>query len=302
MSAPGSTNEGKACDAVLRELERRLGASRHGLIFPSEPAFPRDMQVEVIGQVGAQKLALEHTYTEPFPGYRALAHQVGPLRTWLIDCFRGALDPAVSLDLLIPINALANRRPRELARMRQSIASWVITSAPNLTHDPEDRAPALVREASAEIPFRVSLRRRSFLHASPRFAVYSVVPRDSEQLRRKRLREGYWRKSEKLQSVKKAHGVRTVLVLEEDDLAGTNQYLVAAAVRHIERGRVSDRPDEVYLVSTAWKPWYLYPIRIGRRWVYNKGEPDGRFRELDPALLDDITSKGRKLLGNLKVR
>lgn len=251
--------------------------------------------MEVIGHVGAQKLALEHTYTEPFEGYRALTHQVGPLRTWLIECFRGVLDSAVSLDLLSPVNALANRRPRELASLRQGIASWVIASAPNLTHDPEDRAPALVREATAEIPFRVSLRRRSFLHTPPRFAVYSVVPQDSERLRRERLREGYWRKSEKLRSVKKAYGVRTVLILEEDDLAGTNQYLVAAAVRQIERRRASDRPDEVHLVSTAWKPWYLYPIRIGRRWVYNKGEPNGRFRELDPALLDDITSKGRKL-------
>lgn len=293
MSAPRATNEGKACDAVFRELERRLGARRHGLAFPAEPAYPRDMQVEVVGHVGAQKVAIEHTFHEPFDGYREIQYQVGPFREGLLDCVKGALDPTMSFDLLIPINALRDRRPRELAKLRQSIARWVVDSVPNLAHDPQDRAPALVRDATPEIPFRVSLRRRCFLHASPRFAVHSLVPHDSERLRRERLGEAYWRKSGKLLKVKQTLGARTVLILEEDDCWGTNQWLVAAAMRRVERGRITERPDEVYLLSTGLKTWYLYPIRIGGRWVYNKGEPDSRFLELDPAHLDDITSDGR---------
>jgi hypothetical protein len=286
-------NEGKACDAVLRELERRIGTARHSLIFPAEPAHPPHEQVEVIGFVGSQKYALEHTYSEPFEGYRDLEFQVGPFNQKLVESLKGELDPAASFDLTIPIRALSGRGPRELAQLRGAIANWVVETAPHLAHDPQDRAPDFAREATADIPFKIFLRRRDLMHFPPRFQVYSLVPLDTEKLRRKRLREAYWRKASKLLAVKKAHCARTVLILEEDDIRGTNQWLVASAVRCIEKGRLAERPDEVYLLSTVVKTWCIYPIRVDGRWLYGKGELSGRYRELDPKKLVDITTLGR---------
>lgn len=287
------SNEGKACDAVFHELERRVGTPRHGVIRPVEPDYPPNQQVEFIGFIGSQKYALEHTYVEPFKGFRDLNHQVGPFKQALLASLKGRLDPTASFELTIPIGALGGRKPRELDRIIRTIGDWVAATGPTLVPDSDDRAPVFSRAATPDIPFIIFLRRRDFTPFPPSFHVSSLVPADAEKLRRKRLRETYWRKSSKLIAVKKTHGTRTVLILENDDEQGTNHFSVAAAVRRVEKGRLAERPDEVYLLSTVAEPWHLYPIRIDGRWLYDKGNPHGRYQELDPAQLVDITTLGR---------
>lgn len=284
------SNEGKACDAVFRELERRAGTPRHGVIRPAQPGYPSNQQVELIGFVGSQKYALEHTYVEPFKGFRDLNHQVGRFKRELLASLKGRLDPNASFELTIPIGVLGGRKPRELVRILRAIGDWVVATGPTLLPDPDDRAPVFSRSATPDIPFTVFLRRRDFTPFPPSFHVSSLVPADAEKLRRKRLRETYWRKASKLLTVKTSRGARSVLILEEDDFQGTNHFSVAAAVRRVEKGRLAERPDEVYLLETKGSTWYLYPIRIDGRWLYNKGEPGGRYRELDPRHLVDITT------------
>jgi hypothetical protein len=60
-------NEGKACDAIIRRLEKSANATRSGLRFPEREghAFP----IEVAVTIGDQLVALEHTGIEPFRGH-----------------------------------------------------------------------------------------------------------------------------------------------------------------------------------------------------------------------------------------
>jgi hypothetical protein len=67
MSATDRSNEGKACDAVLRDIEARERAVRRDLIFPEKT---HDVgPVELVCTVGARRFAFEHTRIEPFAGH-----------------------------------------------------------------------------------------------------------------------------------------------------------------------------------------------------------------------------------------
>lgn len=284
-----ANNEGKACDAVLQVLERRQRARRKNLILPIEPDYPSDRQVEIICEIGSQKVALEHTYSEPFEGFRDHRFHVPDFRDGLLSRFREALDMTVSYELTVPINQLRGRDKHAREELCDRVAQWVIDTAPTLVHDPDDRAEHIIRDPTSGIPFRLYLRRRDLMHFSPRFLVSCVAPPDAERLRRECLDKTYWRKARKLLAVKRACAAMTVLILEEDDISLTNEQLVGAAVRAVEAGREAERPDEVYLLSTCVDTWYLYPMRVGTRWHYDRAGL--RHQELDPRKLANITGR-----------
>jgi hypothetical protein len=67
MSATDRSNEGKACDAVLRHIEAREGGARRDVIFPEKT---HDIgPVELVCTVGMRRFAFEHTRIEPFAGH-----------------------------------------------------------------------------------------------------------------------------------------------------------------------------------------------------------------------------------------
>ena len=66
-------HEGKACDAVVRYLERREGAARANLRFPERERHPAS--VELLCTIGGHLFALEHTGIEPFAGYMQLQRE-----------------------------------------------------------------------------------------------------------------------------------------------------------------------------------------------------------------------------------
>lgn len=81
-----------------------------------------------------------------------------------------------------------------------------------------------------------------------------------------------------------------MLVLDENDIQLTNQFLVGEAIRESER-TVEEVPDEVYLVSTVISPWHVYCIRIDGEWIFDSDRMEARFWEVDPALLDPLTNQ-----------
>ena len=62
-----SFNEGKVCDAVVRHLEERAGASRANLRWPEDEGHPHP--VEIAFMINGNLFALEHTGIEPFKGH-----------------------------------------------------------------------------------------------------------------------------------------------------------------------------------------------------------------------------------------
>ncbi len=92
----------------------------------------------------------------------------------------------------------------------------------------------------------------------------------------------------KLAAWKRDDGARTVLVLEENDMSLTNHQLVADSMSLAEE-RMSDPPDEIFLVSTHIADlWWVTCLRREGKTYYDDGE---RFREIDPATLTRLTRR-----------
>jgi predicted RNA polymerase sigma factor len=118
-----------------------------------------------------------------------------------------------------------------------------------------------------------------------------MVEANHEAERIDRIREACQRKFPKLARWKRDYGARTVLVLEENDIQLTNQQVVADALLEVERTML-DRPDEVYLVSTAVEaPWWSFALRVVQRDYYDFSRARECLEEIDPATLIDLTGR-----------
>ena len=88
-----------------------------------------------------------------------------------------------------------------------------------------------------------------------------------------------------------SRGARTVLILEEDDTQLTNHLRVGDALIAIEATR-TERPDEVYLLSTGTSVWFAVTLRAGDTSFYDL-ELEQRYGETGPGKLDNITGAHR---------
>ena len=109
---------------------------------------------------------------------------------------------------------------------------------------------------------------------------------DLEALRADRLRKALSDKCPKLARCKD-EGARTVLVLESDDIALTNQLLVRMALVDLLDER-PDVPDEIYLVETETRSWAVYPMKVGAGVQFDDGLVS--FTEFDEADLSALSS------------
>ena len=115
-----------------------------------------------------------------------------------------------------------------------------------------------------------------------------VPPGDDEleTLRAERLRKALADKCPKLERCKD-EGARTVLVLESDDMALSNQLLVRMRLAELLSER-SDVPDEICLVETETRSWAVYPMKVGD--AVSFGEGPASFSEFDEADLEARTA------------
>jgi hypothetical protein len=138
------------------------------------------------------------------------------------------------------------------------------------------------------VPFPVTLHRWPQEEFPIPFVIQHIVEDDVETRRLSRISEAYDKKLPKLLQWKKA-GVRTVLILEEDDIFLTNHFSVADTLFQIEQGIV-DRPDEIYLLSVLTSLWFVTRLRVGDVTLYDM-PVDDRFWETHPDSLVGITGK-----------
>jgi hypothetical protein len=111
------------------------------------------------------------------------------------------------------------------------------------------------------------------------------APKDYEALRPMRLKKAAGTKLPKLNRWK-TDGARSVLVLENGDMALSNHSVILDGIEDAFQER-TDLPDEVWLVDTAinkeWTVWCL--IRDGHS--FPDEESSVRYRDFNP---DDLTS------------
>src|SRR5882724_8821164 len=122
-----TNNEGKACDAVLRVLERRAGIRRSAVRLPEiERVGP---PVELVCNLGDRKIALEHTRVEAFNDQIGSGIQfgrlIGPLEKEMGDTLPR---PGVYY-LTFPTTPHVGIRVREHHVIQQAIRRWVMLKA-----------------------------------------------------------------------------------------------------------------------------------------------------------------------------
>jgi hypothetical protein len=248
-------HEGQSCSAVLCRLEQRENARIKNLRFHDRQGT--NLAVELSCEIGGRLFALEHSGIEPFEGHLRLEANAEkhllPIQTAI-----HALPNTSGLRLAIPVDGLRDKRGAEAARIRRLLVDWVEEAAPSISV-PRGRRTQVARAGVEEgLPFPVLLSRRSG-NSGP-FSISCVLPENLEQLRAARVRRAYDDKCFKLANWKRLNGARSVLILEENDIFATREDLVMDAILKVDRD-YPDRPDEVWLVSTAtatdWSVWWI---------------------------------------------
>jgi len=90
------------------------------------------------------------------------------------------------------------------------------------------------------------------------------APPDLEHLRKVRLRKALNDKSPKLHAAKRP-GTRTVLILENNDIALTNESVVSEVIKELSC-EVPYMPDDIFLVGTyTTGQFYVTQVRKGGR-------------------------------------
>jgi hypothetical protein len=180
------------------------------------------------------------------------------------------------------------RKPKGSALSRLS-QIWTRAQAPKLPLAPVGRLekPA-VRQADAIVPFDVRLHRNSLPKVPGHLSVVHLVDKLDES-RTRRIKRACEKKFPKL-AAWKAQSAQTVLVFEENDDQLTNVIGVTESFLAAEAD-MSNKPDEVYLITSSYAPWYVWCVRLGGRSFFDFTTPDERAYEVDPALLVPLTSR-----------
>jgi len=285
MSATDRSNEGKACDAVLREIEARVGASRRDLIFPEKTHSVGP--VELVCTVGTQRFAFEHTRIEPFAGHIQLEAEAKRHFEPITERVGAQLPAESRFELEVPVGAMLGLNDRAARPIQDALVRWILATAPGLpTAFPGRRILPIQKVTPSGVPFAVSLDRWLREDFPFPFVIRHLLEGEVEALRLLRLENAYQKKMQKLQPWK-AIGAKAILILEEDDIFLTNHFNVADTLAQVEASR-TDQPDEVYLLSVFSSMWLITRLRIRDQTLYDL-KVDDRFWEVEPSALINLT-------------
>jgi hypothetical protein len=287
-------NEGRACDAVIRRLERRDCAMRDG-ITQHDLDSDEARRVELTFTLNGRLYALEHTGIEPFEGHLQLNNEAPELTLPLVHLVSPRLPGEDSFELLLPHDAFRGMKRKQVDGVRTAIADWIERIAPTLPIAPMHRREPTMATYVPGVPFPVRLSRSEPVASGfPRFSLVHVLHGPGiEDRRRERIQRALGRKYPKLAAWKASPGARTVLVLEENDIQLTNVHLVTEALLEAEKAfeRVS---DEVYLVMTCTDTWFVWHVRVDGRTYFDLDDPEERCSEFNSTELVDITGRGTR--------
>jgi hypothetical protein len=288
MTNPLRFNEGKACDAVLRHLEKREAAARTHLRFPDREGH--SAPVELVCKLGSQLYALEHTGVEPFEGH--MRGNAENERLWLpvVSGVAGRIPRNDDFALHVPVRAMEDQRARDIPAIQGRLIEWVVATAPGLWIPPRGRMDTQIKPVRVEgVPFDVTLyRMEGFISRGKLQIVHAVA--DIEEGRLERITISLRKKMPKLSAWKRDAAARTVLVLEENDIQLTNCHVVTSAVLEAEKN-LGHAADEIYLVTTSFTPWQVHFLRVDDRTYFDLTDPDERSWGADPTQLVSLTGR-----------
>jgi tripartite-type tricarboxylate transporter receptor subunit TctC len=130
MISTDRSNEGKACDAVLRHIEARDGAGRRDLFFPEKTHSVGP--VELVCNVGTQSFAFEHTRIEPFAGHIQLEAEAERHFQPTTERVASQLPAESRFELEVPAGAILGLNDRAARPIQDALVRWILTTAPGL--------------------------------------------------------------------------------------------------------------------------------------------------------------------------
>jgi hypothetical protein len=289
-------NERKACDAVARSIEAITGAVR---------AKAHSLEADKIGapidyafNLGDQKYALEHTKVETFEGQIYTGVKFANLIAPITAALDHHMPPPGMYYLALPIDPSRELKANKIPpQVQAAIIEWVKTRAAELHSEcPEqptksDKPKGHTNSRKDTVAgIEVLLTRVTgwwiFDNANGRLLPARFSPKVYEALRLQRLKRAMDKKLPNLQSWKNG-GARSVLVLENGDMALSNHMNILDAAEDALKGR-PDQPDEVWLVDTAheteWTVWCLIRDSVS----FPDEDASVRFREFKPDSLTHV--------------
>jgi len=299
MANTTGDNERKACDAVTRVIEDLINAKRSNDYSPERNNIKPP--IDYVFDLGKEKYAMEHTIVEAFDGQIQTDVHFASFVTPITDALDCNLPTPGTYRLCFQIDPSRGIKAKQLPGLQERVIAWVKRSAGELHAECPDQPQqsemprghrSLRKETIDGVVLELSRETGWWMPEESKGRLFPLrfAPGDYETLRRKRLQITMDRKLTKLQGWKN-NGTRSVLVLEDRDIALSNHVVILEAAEHALQGRMPP-PDEVWLVDTTmkkqWRVWCL--IRDGR------SLPDEctsvRFREFNPCDLAVVGAGG----------
>ncbi len=289
-------NEGKACDAVVKLLEKRTGKVRADISHPEKNGIGPPVELRL--KLGTQSYAIEHTQIEAFAGQIHTAEEFGRFINPVIKELSGTLPGPAIYHIYFPIGIRLGVNANKRDKIRGDFIEWVGEHAQRLHEKNPDRPTRernprgfneQYRAKPPGFPYEVTLQREAHWSLSSRhdgvLLPSRYAPEDVEALRADRLRQALERKCPKLHLCKE-DGARTVLVLEDGNISLSNHVLIGDGLA----GPLEDQanpPDEIYLVETAVDRWAVRLMKYDESYL-----PEEEWTEFDSVELTDITGAG----------
>lgn len=219
--------------------------------------------VDFVAVGDGRLLVIEHTRVGAFPAQEQLEAELmrhfGPISS--------AVEGRLPDDASFALSVSAVKPPRIGRHDAEGMTAWVVSTAPSLSLPPNHYADSPDGEVTAR------LYRQPLLGGPQLRLSVGVVPADLEADRRVRITKALADKLPKLEDARTIHGATdTLLVLESPDLALSNAWDIAAAVRSCVDGL--PLPDHIVLVERD----YMSTLLLGGTWqeVTSVGRPDAR--------------------------
>ena len=242
-------NEQRLCEAVIHVLVERIGES----IIKAEPidtVVRNRPAVEWIYETPSTRFAVEHTRIESFPNQitegKRFVQLLEPLETELAGLLSGAF--------FLVVDVGAARVPAaQHVEVRRALAEWILANGDALDAE-ETTGPygnCEITTTPPGVPFEVMLH-RDCNYESRLFTGQRLVG-DRQSLRRERIAKALARKSPKLLAARD-DGCISVLILESDDVALANRFVIAEATV-AELTTRDDVPDIIIWARTSTEPW-----------------------------------------------
>ena len=297
-----ASNEGKACDAAVRFIEQRTGDGRTDIRWPERDHVGPPVELRL--KIGSVEYAIEHTRIEPFEneihGGVSLSHLFDPVKKAL----SGELFGPAHYMVVFPSNRNLVAKKPTLKQQQKNLEDWVRENTLRLYGKVQERISLKsdsellqkdwhdsIRANPCSFPYEIELccriTGRPNWEKSGWIGAARRAPDDLEALRMCRLRHSLEKKLPKLQKCK-SEGARTVLVLENADIALTEPGVVGAALDRLHGEFIGKLPfpDEIYYVATYTEPWRVWRMKRDGKRLRGWSEP----AELRVEELIDLTS------------